>query len=95
MFITKEILRKYNACETGIKIFEELYPNGTEIKTLISENKVPISILHWGYEKLPVTEDEIQLYRKTILYAEIVNGKGIVKFIDNCGNYWRFLDYKE
>lgn len=38
---------------------------------------------------------EIQLYRKTILYAEIVNGKGIVKFIDNCGNYWRFLDYKE
>ena len=59
MFITKEILRKYNACEPGIKIFEELYPNGTEIKTLISENKVPISILHRGYEKLPVLKEAI------------------------------------
>lgn len=38
---------------------------------------------------------EIQLYRKTVLYAEIVNGKGIVKFIDSRGNYWRLLDYKE
>ncbi|MGM9795870.1 MAG: hypothetical protein ACI3ZZ_06660 [Candidatus Aphodosoma sp.] len=38
---------------------------------------------------------KIQLYKKAVLYAEIVNGKGIVKFIDNRGNYWRFIDYKE
>lgn len=87
MFITKEILQKYNACEPGIKIFEELYPNGTEIKTLISENKVPISILHWGYEKLPVTEDEIQLYRKVIEIdssTETYNSERV--FLSHCVN---------
>ena len=57
MFITNEILERYNACESGKKIFNRLYPNGVEIIDLLDNRHIPDEILHWGAEYLPVSAE--------------------------------------
>ncbi len=66
MFVTKEILEKYNACESGKKLFDRLYPNGVEINTLLDNRHIPLEVLHWGAEFLPVSDNELEKYYKRI-----------------------------
>ena len=62
MFVTQEVLDKYNACDFGKKLIARLYPDGAEISTILENRHIPIEIFHWGYDYLPVTEGEIEQY---------------------------------
>lgn len=62
MFVTLEDLKSRNACATGIKLFERLYPEGVEIMKLLDNKHIPIEILHWGYQHLDVNAEEIEKY---------------------------------
>ena len=75
MFLTVEDLKKHKACETGIKLFNKLYPNGIEIIKLLDNTHIPIEVLHWGYEHLNVSEEEIKKY---YLRCGIINSKEII-----------------
>lgn len=63
MFVTKEILEKYNACQSGTKWFERHFPDGGELIDVIKHPKVDRETLHWGFTTLPTTEEEKTAYR--------------------------------
>ena len=62
VFITVELLRKYNACEEGIRYIERFYPNGAEIIDIIRDKHIPKEILHWGRRHLTVSLEELAAY---------------------------------
>lgn len=62
MFVTLDDLKSRNACATGIKLFERLYPEGVEIMDLLDNKHIPLEILHWGYQHLDVDDKEIEKY---------------------------------
>ena len=66
MYLTKEILQKFNACSAGIKWFERHFPNGAELIDVINHPKVDKHTLHWGYTNLPTTAAEQEAYRKKL-----------------------------
>lgn len=73
MFLTKEILEHYNACDTGLKWFERAFPEGAETVDVIQKlgGSLHISpkmeeILHWGYKMLPSSQNEKDLYREIL-----------------------------
>lgn len=72
MFITKETLEKYNACEQGIKFLEKYFPDGAEMLELIQTRHIPHDMLHWGYEHLNWNKDELDMYCKVL---EIVDSE--------------------
>ena len=63
MFITTDILKKYNACKAGIAWFERTFPNGAELIDVIQHPKVSAETLHWGNAHLTTTEGERAAYR--------------------------------
>ena len=64
MFLTDEILEKYNACGIGRKLFNKLYPNGVEIMDLLDNKHIPKEMLWWGETWLPVSDEELnKLYK--------------------------------
>ena len=73
MFITNEILERYNACESGKKIFNRLYPNGVEIIDLLDNRHIPDEILHWGAEYLPVSAEELKKYYERVNVVDSTN----------------------
>ena len=73
MFITNEILERYNACESGKKIFNRLYPNGVEIIDLLDNRHIPDEILHWGAEYLPVSAEELEKYYERVNVVDSTN----------------------
>ena len=83
MFLTSEVLKKYHASIEGIDKFQELYPNGAEISTIIEDERVPSNILHWGYEHLPVSQEEINLYKNRLNIINCINFLKS-KDIENC-----------
>lgn len=66
MFITKKDLEERNACKSGIKLIDRLYPNGAELMEILNNKHIPYSIFHWGYMNLPSTEEEKKRYFEVI-----------------------------
>lgn len=64
MFITLEVLQKYNACKSGIEWMKKHYPDGVDLIELSYNPEVTTDILHWGFENLPTTEEEKARYWK-------------------------------
>lgn len=64
MFLTANIVREKGACEAGIKWMERYFPEGGELKDVISHEKCPDLFLHWGYNYLPADEEERKVYRE-------------------------------
>ncbi len=62
MYLTREILDKYNACETGVNWFNENYPNGAELIDIINNPKTKKEFLHWGFSHFVSSEEEKQAY---------------------------------
>ena len=62
MFITQEVLEKYEACEFGRKLIARLYPDGVEIMELLDNKRIPMEVFHWGKKMLPTTLEEIEKY---------------------------------
>lgn len=62
MFITKEILEQYNACEKGKAWFERRFPEGGELIDVMNQKFIIPEFLHWGYRHLNYTREEQALY---------------------------------
>lgn len=73
MFITAELLRKYNACEQGIRYIERFYPNGAEMIDIIQDEHISKEFLHWGRKHLTNGPEELEAYCKS---CKIVNSEG-------------------
>ena len=91
MFITNEILEKYNACESGKRLFNRLYPEGVEILKLLDNKHIPVEVLHWGAEYLPISKEEEEKYYKRVgvvnsthcfMSSKIENSNYIYKSVD-------------
>lgn len=66
MFLTHEILEKYEACAEGIEFFDRHFPNGAELSEVVQMRHIPHSFLHWGWLYLTTTEEERALYNKIL-----------------------------
>ena len=62
MYITIDLLEKYNACDNGKQWFKRFFPNGGELMEVITHKFVTPEILHWGYTYLPTTPEEQKIY---------------------------------
>lgn len=82
MFITAEILKKYKACDQGVRYVERFYPNGVEMIDIIRDRHINKEFLHWGREHLIVTEEDQEAYREA---CKIVNTEG----------YWYSVDVRD
>ena len=83
MFITAEILKKYNACDQGLRYVSRFYPKGAEIIELIRDRHINKDFLHWGREHLTLTEEEQEAYREV---CKIINTEGYWYSIDVCNS---------
>lgn len=82
MFITVELLKKYKACDNGIKYIDRFYPNGVEMIDVIRDRHIPKEMLHWGREFLTHSEEELVAYMQA---CNIVNTEG----------YWYSQDVRD
>lgn len=73
MFVTTDLLRKYNACKQGIKYIERTYPNGAEMIDIIRDKHIPKEMLHWGRKYFTNTQEELDAYCEV---CKIVNTEG-------------------
>ena len=64
MFVTYDLLEKYNACESAKRFFQRFYPNGVEILELLANKDVPKEILFWGEENLSVSKEELEKFNE-------------------------------
>ena len=69
MFLSNEILKKYNACELGLEWFDRHYPNGVELmdfldsaQAFVGPDSKILELLYWGYLLLPYDEREKEKY---------------------------------
>ena len=62
MFLTLEILERYNACKVGKDWFTHFFPNGGELMDVINHRFVDPEILHWGFTNLTTTAAEKEAY---------------------------------
>jgi hypothetical protein len=62
MLITVDLLKKYKACDNGIKYIDRFYPNGVEMIDVIRDRHIPKEMLHWGREFLAHSEEELVAY---------------------------------
>lgn len=73
LYITKELLEQYKACEQGIKFMDRFYPDGADCITLLNDKHVPIDFLHWGYKVLPVETEDMERYRERMELVDCRN----------------------
>ena len=66
MFLTLEILERYNACEKGKEWFTHFFPNGGELMDVIQHRFVHPETLHWGFANLITTQEEREAYYKKL-----------------------------
>jgi hypothetical protein len=66
MFLTLETLEQYNACEKGKEWFAHFFPNGGELKEVLSHRFITPEILHWGYTHLTTSSEEKEIYWKKL-----------------------------
>ena len=71
--INAEQLQKLHACQQGIDFIQEKYPDGVELIELINDPQVPNSFLHWGYQYIPASEEEVLEYFKRMVITDSVN----------------------
>lgn len=76
MFLTKEVLEKYYACNEGLEFFQKYFPNGAELKDVITMRHIPKDFLYWGYMYLDTTNEEKELFFKVM---EITNSSGVYR----------------
>lgn len=62
MLITGELLKQYDACESGIKYIERFYPQGAEMIDIIRDRHIAKDFLHWGREHLAHSTEELKAY---------------------------------
>lgn len=74
MFITFELLKKFGACEEGLKYIQSFYPNGAEMIDIIQDSHISKEMLHWGKKTLTYTPEELEAYNKS---CDIVNSDKI------------------
>lgn len=82
MKLTSEILKKYGACEQGIRYIERFYPDGAELIDIIRDRHISKDFLHWGKEHLTTTEEE------RAVYCEVCN-------IKNTEGFWYSQDVSD
>lgn len=73
MFLTSEILNKYNACQEGKDWFARHFPNGAELIDVIRTRHAPAPFLHWGKLHLPTSEDEQRAYYEILKVEQSTN----------------------
>lgn len=90
MFLTLEILERYNACKQGKDWFNHFFPNGGELIDVISHRFITPEILHWGFTNLTTTPQEKEIYytklkidcadRETIYHCnDITNSRWVTR----------------
>lgn len=62
MFLTLDILERYDACKLWKKWFARNFPDGAELIDVINHPRVDIETLHWGYANLTTTKEEQEAY---------------------------------
>ena len=73
MWITADLLRKYQACDQGIEYIQRFYPNGAEMIDIIRDQRISKEFLHWGREHLTNNQEELAAY---CVACNIVNTEG-------------------
>lgn len=66
MYLTHDILVKYEACPEGIAFLDKHFPNGAELVDIMKLKHIPISFLHWGKLHLTTNEEERALYNQLV-----------------------------
>lgn len=62
MFLTSEILKHHEACESEIKWFDRHFPNGAELIDVINHKTTTLEFLHWGFIHLITSAEEKEAY---------------------------------
>ena len=62
MFITIDLLKRFKACEDGLKYMERFYPDGVEMIDLIKDKHIPKEMLHWGRAHLTHSAEDLEAY---------------------------------
>lgn len=62
MFVTIDILKRAGACQEGIDWMNKHYPNGAEMVDIIQHKEMPLSLLHWGKDRLDYSKAEEEAY---------------------------------
>ena len=90
MKITSELLKKFNACEDGIRFIEKEYPNGVEIADMDDEviAALPSDYWHFARRYFITTPEEIEKYNRA---CNITNSSTIV-MSDNVHNSKKIVD---
>ena len=73
MFLTHEVLMKYNPCKEGIDWFDRHYPNGAELIDVIRTRHVPAQFLHWGRLNLTTNQEERRAYDEVLHVTDSTN----------------------
>ena len=66
MFLTPEIVKKTGACEAGVKWMERYFPEGGELKDIISHERCPRSFLYWGHNHFLLNKNEDEAYQNRL-----------------------------
>ena len=66
MFITIDILQKRGACQEYLDFFNKRFPNGVEMMEMIERGHLPYHALHWGYQWLDPSPEEVAAYWKAV-----------------------------
>lgn len=75
MFITSELLAKYEACIEGQEWFAHHFPDGATVMDILKTPHVPLAFLHWGKLYLNTTPEEVKIYEE-------------ICHIQNCKSYF-------
>lgn len=71
MILNSNILKEKKACESGQMWFEKYFSDGISLIDLISNERIPIDFLHWGYNNLSTSKEEKQAYwEKLKIYCD-------------------------
>ena len=62
MYITLDIVKKYDRDKEYIGWFSEVFPNGAELIDIINSPKITMEMLHWIYSKFSTTAEEKAAY---------------------------------
>ena len=65
MFITYNLLEKYNAYESDKRFFQRLYPSGVEALELLANKHIPKEILFW-VKKIYQYQEELKNLMKFV-----------------------------
>lgn len=88
MRLTAEYLIEHGSCVNDTNYFLENYPDGAELIDLINDPKITTHMLHWGFNHLPVSPEEMRAYQERL---KIVNCS-VFNESENISNCERIFD---